>query len=34
MPPPVLTIQFKRFEDSGWKITSAINFEHDLELKT
>lgn len=33
IPPPILTIQFKRFEDSGNKISSSIKFKTSLDLK-
>jgi len=33
IPPPILTIQFKRFKDNGNKITSSVDFKAKLNIK-
>ena len=33
IPPPILTIQFKRFKDYGKKINNSVEFNAKIDLK-
>lgn len=33
IPPPILTIQFKRFKDDGKKINNMIDFKEKIDIK-
>ena len=33
IPPPILTIQFKRFKDEEKKINNSVDFNAKIDLK-
>ena len=33
IPPPILTIQFKRFKDDGRKINKPVEFQETIDIK-
>ncbi len=33
IPPPILTIQFKRFKDDGKKINNSVVFRENIDIK-
>jgi hypothetical protein len=33
IPPPILTIQFKRFKDDGKKINNSVEFPKKIDIK-
>ncbi len=33
IPPPILTIQFKRFKDNGKKINNSVDFKANIDIK-
>jgi len=33
IPPPILTIQFKRFKDDGRKINNSVEFKASINIK-
>jgi len=33
IPPPILTIQFKRFKDDGRKINHSVDFKATIDIK-
>ena len=33
IPPPILTIQLKRFKDNGQKINNSVDFNHKIDIK-
>ena len=33
LPPPILTIQFKRFKDDGKKINNSVDYNAEIDIK-
>ena len=33
IPPPILTIHFKRFKDDGQKINNSVEFQENIDIK-
>lgn len=33
IPPPILTIHFKRFEDDGRKLNNSIKYKATIDIK-
>ena len=33
LPPPILTIQFKRFKDDGKKINNPVDYKAKIDIK-
>lgn len=33
LPPPILTIQFKRFKDDGKKINNSVDYKAKIDIK-
>lgn len=33
IPPPILTIQFKRFKEDGKKINNSVEYKEKIDIK-